>query len=574
MDEAPGVLRRWHRIPAFLLGCGSKNLVELVVEGEKVLPDIVFPVAEPCHFHGVGELLAKLSLLLFRPFVIRDVGSHAAERDRLSLIVANHRGPAIHDQFPAVGGDIDHLAAPGAVAQRLIDNFALGRAPFGIFPVNVRFLADKRLPAPAKAFLRGLVHVGYHSVQVRNRHMVVDLIQNQRTQLQFLLLLLFSADIPDEADKASLLALPVHGADFDIDNAAVLPAMRTFKPVVPSIRDILHAPGHLVGGFSDRQIFDFQVQKLGFAVADHPAIGLVYFQNSTMDVCHDKPVHRSFQNGTMFFFTSANFFFGILSIRDIFDNAFEKSGFILCIAHRLQVQVRHKFAAVLAAIAIQVMRNAFLEKLLRHDFVSFFGSHIYLFAYVMDFFDDLFGGIIAEHESQRGVDLEKTPFESGTKYADRGVHEYRPIPFLVFSKSVFGLLAPGAILNPGISFNLVLGLHVPGVEFGRRDFAIFPGSPKDAWSGISMLQIPNDNLLGQTVEDSVPFPQGFLQHLNPPLQFCIRCFFAHTSTPAFTMGWIVAHDFAFRMIRNLSIQHSISSIFGANRAVPDSQCSC
>ena len=53
VDKAPCVIRRRHRIAAYLRGGGSEYLIEMVVKREKIARDVIFPRPETGHFKRV-----------------------------------------------------------------------------------------------------------------------------------------------------------------------------------------------------------------------------------------------------------------------------------------------------------------------------------------------------------------------------------------------------------------------------------------------------------------------------------------------------------------------------------------
>jgi hypothetical protein len=66
-------------IAADRFGCGSKYLVEMVVERKGVVAHIIFPVAQMGHLHGVGQLHLQVFEILIGPFFLGDIHENTGE---------------------------------------------------------------------------------------------------------------------------------------------------------------------------------------------------------------------------------------------------------------------------------------------------------------------------------------------------------------------------------------------------------------------------------------------------------------------------------------------------------------
>ena len=137
-----------------------------------------------------------------------DVGADADHCDRVSLVILDQGGSQIQQQCRPAGLVVDHDSVPVPLDQGCFDDFLLS----GVGPRSLAVGRDMLTDAVGlQRLLFGRVGVGHHPIQVRDRYVVLNLVEHQRLQAQ----LFFGHHLPrdvfrhdDDAAHAVLAVMP------------------------------------------------------------------------------------------------------------------------------------------------------------------------------------------------------------------------------------------------------------------------------------------------------------------------------------------------------------------------------
>src|SRR5208337_3690795 len=91
-------------------------------------------------------------------------------------------------------------------------------------------------------------------------------------------------DIPPKRHNPTALGGAVLDADFHVENAPILAAVPALETSFAPPHDLLNAGGCIGGRFVGLQVGNGHGQQLGRAVAAHPAISFIDFQQSPLGV--------------------------------------------------------------------------------------------------------------------------------------------------------------------------------------------------------------------------------------------------------------------------------------------------
>ncbi len=118
MHEALGVAGRGHGVAAFGLGGGAQQSIELIVEGESVAGDIIFPVGQLRDAQRFGQLGLIAARCLFGLLARGDVAVHGHKAHRRIIVVDDGYVGALHRHQPTVFGLVDDFAGHHLTTQQ------------------------------------------------------------------------------------------------------------------------------------------------------------------------------------------------------------------------------------------------------------------------------------------------------------------------------------------------------------------------------------------------------------------------------------------------------------------------
>ena len=124
-------------------------------------------------------------------------------------------------------------------------------------------------------------------------------------------------DVPQERHNPTAFGGAVLNADFDFKNAPILAAVPALESSFAPRHDLLNVGRCIAGCFVGLQVGNRHGQQFWRAVAAHPAVGFIDFQQSPLGVRQPQAVHGRLEDGSVPLRTLPQRRLGALALGDV-----------------------------------------------------------------------------------------------------------------------------------------------------------------------------------------------------------------------------------------------------------------
>ena len=127
------------------------------------------------------------------------------------------------------------------------------------------------------------------------------LLQSLLGLLEFLFRPLAFGDVPQKNHEPPALSRLVLDADFDGKRASILAAVPGLETILALRHNHLEVGRSVSQRLGGLQVAHAHGQQFLFAIAAHPAVGLIDFQQTPLQVQQPESIHRRLENGAVLF---------------------------------------------------------------------------------------------------------------------------------------------------------------------------------------------------------------------------------------------------------------------------------